>query len=312
MERQRGRIRLRVVATATWLSLLSARLVTIMAPAALAGQTYWMAPIGPLTADGRGFGHGRHVGTQGAALAGRPNSNADPRLLLPRYDDDRRLGSMRAWISGDTTSSIRLKPTSGLRIRDLGDNAIWTLPVTSSITQWSIEPYGNHRTQLRYFYEPSNRWIAFSGCGVFKGMAQFEGSAPKPLIMPRGGTRLYRGALRAADRSGAALDTINVLPLDEYVRGVVRGSRSSPGRRPRCRRSPLPRAPTAPSRRTGTTTCATRCQVYGGHSAEVSSTNNAVTAPAGRIRTFGGKPILAEYSSSSGGHTATRCAGSSG
>jgi hypothetical protein len=93
---------------------------------------------------------------------------------------------MRAWISGDTTSSIRLKPASGLRIRDLADNAVWTLPVTSSTTQWSIEPYGNHLTQLQYVYAPSNRWIAFSGRSVFKGDGAVRGFGPEAADHAKG------------------------------------------------------------------------------------------------------------------------------
>jgi uncharacterized protein with LGFP repeats len=44
--------------------------------------------------------------------------------------------------------------------------------------------------------------------------------------------------------------------------------------------------------------------VYGGYAAEVPSTNDAVVATANQIRTYNGKPILAEFSSSNGGYTA--------
>jgi stage II sporulation protein D len=312
MKTQRGRVRLLIAATAAAVSLSSAGLVTITAPAASAAQTYWVPPTGDLTVFGRGFGHGRGMsqyGAQGAALAGRTATQILS-FYYPGTTTTAASGSMRVWISGDTTSGIMVMPSSGLRIRDLGDNAIWTLPVSSSVTRWSIEPYGDHRTRLLYFHAPSGRWIAFTGRSVFKGMAQFEGSAPKPLILPSGSTRLYRGTLRAADRSGASLDTINVLPLDDYVRGVV-PREAITSWRPAALQAQSVAARTysvakrsAAARRDYDLCDTISCQVYGGCSAEVASTNAAVAATAGKIRTYRGRPILAEFSSSNGGYTA--------
>jgi SpoIID/LytB domain protein len=47
------------------------------------------------------------------------------------------------------------------------------------------------------------------------------------------------------------------------------------------------------------------CQVYGGYGSEKASTNTAIAATAGQIRLYQGKPIIAEFSSSNGGATAT-------
>jgi len=311
MKTQRGRVR-PLIAAAAAVSLSSAGLVTIMAPAASAAQTYWVSPTGDLTVFGRGFGHGRGMsqyGAQGAALAGRTATQILS-FYYPGSTTTAVSGSMRVWISGDTTSSVRVKPASGLRIRDLGDNAVWTLPVSSSVTQWSIEPYGDHRTRLLYFYAPAGRWIAFSGRSVFNGMAQFEGSTLKQLVFPSGSTRLYRGTLRAADRSGASLDTINVLPLEDYVRGVVPREAITSWRPAALQAQSVAARTYSVAKRSAATRrdydlCDTiSCQVYGGYSDEVASTNAAVAATSGKIRTYGGKPILAEFSSSNGGYTA--------
>src|SRR5690606_23739241 len=48
----------------------------------------------------------------------------------------------------------------------------------------------------------------------------------------------------------------------------------------------------------------TSCQVYGGQSAETANTDAATKATAGKILTYGGKPALAQFSSSSGGWSA--------
>ena len=47
----------------------------------------------------------------------------------------------------------------------------------------------------------------------------------------------------------------------------------------------------------------TSCQVYGGVTAEQTSSNDAVTATAGKILTYQGKPAFTQFSSSSGGWT---------
>jgi SpoIID/LytB domain protein len=44
--------------------------------------------------------------------------------------------------------------------------------------------------------------------------------------------------------------------------------------------------------------------VYGGYDSQQASTNTAITATAGQIRLYEGKPIMAEFSSSNGGATA--------
>jgi len=314
MKTQRGRVRL-LIAAAAAVSLSSAALATVMAPTASAAQTYWLPPTGNLTIVGHGFGHGRGMsqyGAQGAALAGKTATQI-LNFYYPGTTSTTASGSMRVWISGDTTSNVRVKPARGLRVRDLGDNAVWTLPGSSSVTQWSIEPYGDHQTRLMYFDASANRWRVFGWRPIFKGMAQFEGSALKTLIMPSGSTRQYRGVLRSADRAGASLDTLNVLRLDDYVRGVV-PREAITSWRPAALQAQAVAARTYSVAKRNAATVAKRdydicdtiaCQVYGGYSNEVASTNAAVTATAGKIRTYRGKPILAEFSSSNGGAMAS-------
>jgi stage II sporulation protein D len=310
MKTQRGRVRL-LIAAAAAVSLSSAALATIMAPAASAAQTYVVPTTGDLKVFGHGFGHGRGMsqyGAQGAALAGRTATQILS-FYYPGTTTTAASGSIRVWISGDTTSNINVKPSRGLRVRDLGDNSAWTLPVSSSVTQWAVIPYGDHRTRLKYYNATSKSWVAFSGRSIFKGMAQFEGSAPKALILPSGRTKLYRGTLRAADRTGASLDTLNVLRLDDYVRGVVPREAITSWRPAALQAQAVAARTYSVAKRSATRRdydlCdTTSCQVYGGYSAEVASTNAAVTATAGKIRTYRGKPILAEFSSSNGGYTA--------
>ena len=143
MKTQRGRVRLLIAAVAA-VSLSSAGLATITAPAASAAQTYWVPPTGDLKVFGHGFGHGRGMsqyGAQGAALAGR-TATSILNFYYPGTTTAAASGSIRVWISGDTTSNINVKPSRGLRVRDLGDNAVWTLPVSSSVTHILVRSVG--------------------------------------------------------------------------------------------------------------------------------------------------------------------------
>ena len=307
----------RAVAQTAAVATIAAGLVcsTAQQAAAAYAYTYWFPPTGNLLVHGRGFGHGRGMsqyGAQGAAIAGL-SATQILNFYYPGTAETTRTGSMRIWLSADTTASIKVKPATALKVRDLGDGTAFTLPVSSSITQWSIDPYSTNRTRISYFHSGLQRWVnwAASGRSVLLGMAQFEGPPVTFLVMPDGSSKPFRGALRAANRSGSDLDTLNVLDLDLYVRGVVPKEAITSWRPAALQAQAVAARTYSVSRRDVAVAagndydlCDTvSCQVYGGYAGEVASTNAAVAATAGRIRTHLGRPILAEFSSSNGGYT---------
>lgn len=273
-------------------------------------------PVAVSAADlviyGRGYGHGRGMsqyGAQGAALAGK-SSTEIMNFYYPGTTRAQASGVIRIHITADTTDGLRVMAVNGLRIRDLGDGTVWTLPRTPNITSWSIDPYGTSRTRLRYYWAPTKRWAVWGGRSIFKGMAQFEGPAVTALVLPSGRQVGYRGALRTADRRGSGLDTINVVPLESYLRGVV-PREAITSWRPAALQAQAVAARTysAYHRRLRAKRdydlCDTvSCQVYGGYGAEVGSTDEAIADTAGVIRISGGVPVIAEFSASSGGQTA--------
>jgi len=101
--------------------------------------------------------------------------------------------------------------------------------------------------------------------------------------------------------------TVNRLPLDDYVRGVI--PREMPASwKPAALRAQAIAARTYAAFEVADSTnrvyqlCDTSsCQVYGGMSAEVSTTNAATAATAGQIRTFNGSPAFTQFSASNGG-----------
>ncbi len=297
----------RSVASGAAVLLVAAGVLVVTPLSAQAAETYWVEPTGDLTISGRGFGHGRGMsqyGAQGAALAGLTVWQ-----ILDFYypgTQNTTLGAttVRVHITADTTASVRVLAVSGLRGRDLGSNAVWTLPVQSTITQWEIRPYGSTQTRLYYYRSGSSTGVLWRTLG---GMAQFEGPAVTRLVMPSGSSVPYRGTLRAVDRSGGDLDTVNVASIDYYLRGVV-PKEAITSWRPAALQAQAVAARTYAASKLGSHTdydlCDTvSCQVYGGYAAEVASTNAAVVATSNRIRTYQGRPILAEFSSSNGGYT---------
>ncbi|MGW5192520.1 SpoIID/LytB domain-containing protein [Kribbella sp. NPDC004138] len=261
------------------------------------------------TIMGRGFGHGRGLsqyGAQGAALAGK-SARQILDFYYPGTTTGKATGSIRVRISADTTDGVRVGAVSGLAVRSLAIGKVYPLPRASTRNQWSIDPNGEHGTKLSSYDAKTRKWTLYK---TFSGMAQFEGAAVIGLLLPSGAVRRYRGALRAIDVSGTHLDTVNVLPLEHYLRGVVpRESVSS--WRPAALQAQSVAARTysvfhrARAARKAYDLCdTTSCQVYGGYDSEETSTNTAIAATAGQVRLYQGKPIIAEFSSSNGGATA--------
>jgi stage II sporulation protein D len=121
------------------------------------------------------------------------------------------------------------------------------------------------------------------------------------------GKGIYRGALEARPATGFGLNEINAVPLEDYVRGVV--ARESPSSWP----IEALKAQAVAARTFALTGGVkgngfelyddTRSQVYGGTAAETARTDSAVAGTNLQTVTYAGKPIVAYFSSTSGGMT---------
>jgi SpoIID/LytB domain protein len=157
------------------------------------------------------------------------------------------------------------------------------------------------RTVLDYH---NGAWRTYlPGGRALSGAAEFYRSGSVAL-RAAGTTRLYRGAMRLASN-----DTVNVLSIDDYIKGVV------PREMPASWHTQAVRAQAVAARTYGAweraahptrhyQTCdTTSCQVYGGVASEHSASNAAVDATAGQVLLYGGKPAFTQFASSSGGWT---------
>lgn len=121
----------------------------------------------------------------------------------------------------------------------------------------------------------------------------------------------YRGRLEVFANTKGTLTVVNVVPLEDYVRGVV-PNELSPGGWPELEalkaQAVAARTYAVSNLRRFSAegydlTPDTRSQVYGGRSTEHPLTDRAVSETRGRILTYKGAPVNALYTSTCGGRT---------
>ena len=167
-----------------------------------------------LRLTGHGFGHGHGMsqyGAQGAALKGLTH-----RQILAFYYPGTTLGtttgSIRVLISADSDGDVRVLPSAGLRVREVGSGATYALP-TSGITTWRLRTVSgrtSHRVRQRHLARLQARGQA--------ALRASRSSTARGTVALRvaGATRTYRGTMRLSEGH-----TVNVLSMDDYVKGVV-------------------------------------------------------------------------------------------
>jgi len=132
-----------------------------------------------------------------------------------------------------------------------------------------------------------------------------------PAELLRAGATVYRGLLEVRPAEEGKLTVVNVVNLEDYLRGVV-PNELSPQAFPQiealkaqavaARTYALSHLGDYSSK--GYDVCATpACQVYRGQSSEHPLTNRAVEETRGVVATWRGRPIRAYYTSTCGGHT---------
>lgn len=283
-------------------------------PLALALAGGWLlAPAAPaaaegpsqVTFEGHGYGHGigmSQYGAYGAAREGRTQRQITA-FYYPGTEVGRASGKVRVRLSGDADGDVVVEARPRLRVRDLGRSgaaALTRLP-DNGARQWRLRPGAGSGGAVVSFRDDRQWrfWRRLSGGGELDA----QGSAV--TLVTAAGPRRYRGALRLA-----AGETVNVLGLDNYLKGVV------PLEMPAAWAPAAVQAQAVAARSYAAwerqhprgdhfdvhDTVAS--QVYGGFGAEHPDSNRAVERTAGEVRTSGGRPAFTQFSSSNGGHTA--------
>jgi SpoIID/LytB domain protein len=280
------------------------------APRAGGGQTYFVPVTATLTVNGRGYGHGHGMsqhGAQGAALRGKRY-----REILSFYYPGTRWGRsnrlIRVLLTADTGSDVVVLPARGLAVRNLTSGKTFAVPDRAGVSRWRLNPLRRNADRTAVQYRNSTGWHRWR---TFRGDGQFGADVPLTLVLPGGSTRRYSGVLRAASPyAGASVrDTVNVLPMDEYVRGVIAAEMPASWHQQALRSQAVAARSYAFSMQQAAEgryyqVCdTTSCQVYGGVEAQTPTTNKAVTATARKVLLDGKRAAFTQFSASSGGWT---------
>jgi SpoIID/LytB domain protein len=234
---------------------------------------------------GRGFGHG--VGMSAYGAYGYALHEKGYRFILGHYYKGTTVGKL----SGERTVRVLLDTSRG----DVGFSG------AAAACGETVQPrltYEAHRVgQTVRLLGPGGRMLA--KCG-----AKLRASGRGRIAIAGLGT--YRGALEAVP-SGAALNVVNALAVNQYVKGVI--PNESPPSWPLAEL----KAQAVASRSFALTAgvdgdgfdlyADTRSQVYKGLESEYRHTNEIAEATRGQVVLYKGKVAETLFSACSGGHT---------
>jgi len=282
--------------------------VTLLAALALAccALVLWPAPAARATEatlfniTGRGWGHGIGMSQYGAY--GYAKAGWGYKRILAHYYTGVEFGTTRnrtvrvllcsGQVSARLTSAAAYTVTDGTTTKKIAGGTLATVTwtgtayrVTAGSSSWVFPravTFKPGTARLRLYNRNANGWPSDDG-----------------------GAR-YRGSLRVV-RSNSSFQIVNHVALEGYLRGVV----------------PREMPSTWPQRALRAQACAARSyavrgikdmgaydlfctaasQVYNGYDGETAATNLAVSVTAGVVPTSNGTPIVAYFSSTSGGRT---------
>src|SRR4051794_31420397 len=199
----------------------AAALAATVAPPAHAAPQRTAASVAVATT---GNGHGKGLSQYGARDRAKAGQSA--RQILGFYYPGTAWGSAGGAIRVRITDDLPGNDTvvaarSGLKVRSLGARRTWTLPGRRDhkvVARWRITPQPGRRSAISYLPRGGGWKVWRRPAGDAELTA---GGRPISLFTPAG-VRQYRGALRSASTgSGSARDTVNVVGVDAYVRGVI-------------------------------------------------------------------------------------------
>ncbi len=300
-----------LAAAAVGLALVGSLLwVPDPAGAVSVSQSYPVPKSKQITVRGHGFGHGHGMSQYGAYGAARQGLTHEEILdfYYPGTSWGKVTGKVRVLITADTTTDLVVSPAPGLRVRDRGTATSYRLPEPDGVTRWRLDVVAG-QSVVQYLTDRWRTWRV-DGRATLVGDGQLRADGPLTLWTPAG-SRTYRGILRAASPTVGSRerDTVNVLPMDGYVQGVIPAEvpASWPAEAVRAQavaaRTYAAWSQAANAERYYQICDTTSCQVYGGVSSEDPRGNDAVAATRRRILTYADAPAFTQFSSSSGGWT---------
>lgn len=292
------------------LAVLGAVLLLPVVPAEAAPRRAvetWATPGETVvTLTGNGYGHGRGMsqyGARGAAEQGLTWQQVVA-FYYPGTTVDRVAGRIRVLITADTTPDLQVTAEPGLSVRSLERRRSWRLPDRDA-RRWRLLRRGDD-TSVQYLR--GSRWRAWKR---LPGKAELASASGRLTLVTPSGRRTYRGRLRSVSARGSRdRDTVNVLSLEAYLRGVVPqevpalwhpqavAAQSVAARTYAAFERSHPSAPHYDLCDT------TQCQVYGGVAAEHPAATAAIALTARQGLVYDRRPAFTQFSASNGGWSA--------
>ncbi|TNM40529.1 SpoIID/LytB domain-containing protein [Nocardioides albidus] len=262
------------------------------------------AAAGPetVTLTGSGWGHGKGLSQYGAKGAAQQGLSSAQILdfYYPGTAPGLGSGSVKVLITADTTSNVVVQHRSKLKVRSLATGRTWKLGKRGA-KRWKLTAHGGD-TKLSV---KTGRWHKVR---IIPGQAEFRGKGGTLRLHVPGGAVDYRGRIRSVvPASGQGRDTVNVLSVEKYLRGVV------PSEMPATWHPQAVQAQAVAARTYAVferdnndrgvfdVWDTTQSQVYRGVAVEKAESDAAIRATARQIRTYGGAPAFTQFSSSNGG-----------
>jgi stage II sporulation protein D len=311
-------------ATAKATSMLAVGL--LMSAGVLAGCTttptttevYSRPASGVFTVVGHGWGHGAGMsqwGAQGAAAKGVSASTivstyypGTQAAVLPNTP-------IRVKLTATYASDLEVLPAAGLTVTD-GAGRRLALPAGPSRWRVLADSAGQHLQRLN-----GANWtqVPVSGSNRLTSPVRFTDTASLvPVVYPSLYSRDYRGSVASYSVGAGQVMNVVTLNMEDYLRGVV-PQEASPSWYPAALQAQAIAARSYAAQQRSTAgplydICdSTACQFFGGSQLrsssgvvtpiEYASTDAAIRATAGAIRTYGGKPAFTQFSSSNGGYS---------
>lgn len=300
-------------------ALCGALAVTMVTAAPASAEEVIDRPAdGVFAVEGHGWGHGRGMsqwGAQGAASQGVTSTTIVDTYYPGTTRSVLASAPIRVLLQGDEGRDTTVYAASGLRVTDLSTGTAALLP--DGPTRWRVvvDSAGLHLQSLT-----GSSWApyALGGGTTHGGPLRFDGPEFVRLAYPNGSSRDYRGAVQAVATSSSRLASVVVLSLEDYLLGVVPRESSSSWKPAALQAQAVAARSYSANKRERVAGAGswdvcdtTQCQVFGGSRAytasgsvsqlEPASTSQAVRETAGVVRTYRGKSIFSEYSSSNGG-----------
>ncbi|SHN46632.1 SpoIID/LytB domain-containing protein [Cryptosporangium aurantiacum] len=301
-----------ILPTAVAAVLVGALAVPPTAAAAATASSATVSNAG-LTLYGAGFGHGRGMSQYGAKGAAKKGLSATK--IVNFYYPGAAVTSkgnpaLRVRLSAIDGGHFTFAPTSGTTVTGLvataGNGKKVALPARSG---WHVARTGNSYVIQQKVGTAWKTSYTLAAPVSFSGPSTLKVNYSRAKSDCRGGTSVtFNGSLQAVVSGGTA-HYLARMPIDAYLRGVVASEMPSSWAAAALQAQTIAARTYATAKITPSRyydvidTQANQC--WDGKLSETAATNAAITATAGKVLTVGGKVISAEFSSDSGGYTAS-------